>query len=199
MSLSISASAPFNLRSGAIFAPAQALPAQLDGYSQLQVPGAETVWATGEVDLGQSLRLLRYYLDDEDYWLQVLMQGEQPGDTVLFGYHSALAVQDQAHVQALIGAGSQIGLPICEHDGYLYSRQWCQGQGQADWVALHEQVRSPDGRYGIAHQSMLYARDTGLLERREFVLYSLEQDEQGAMTFTTSLGVTLFPTDFQVS
>jgi hypothetical protein len=46
---------------------------------------------------------------------------------------------------------------------------------------------------------MLYARDTGLPARREFLLFSVEEDEHGALTFTTSLGVTLLPTDFHVT
>jgi len=190
---------PFGLCSGSTFTPAQALKPLLEGCSTLQVPGAETVWAIGEVDLGQAVCLLRFYLDNEDYWLQVLMKGTEPGDIVLFGYHSAVPVEDEAHLQRLVGSAARVGMPILEHDGYLYSRQWGGEQGQAEWVPLHEAVASPETRYGIQHLSMLYARDTGLPDRREFLLLSVEEDEQGALTFTTSLGVTLFPTDFHVT
>jgi len=199
MSLFNRASPPFGLRNGSTFTLAPTLEPLLDGNSELQLPGPETVWACGEVGLGQSVRLLRYYLDNEDYWLQVLMHGSQPGDIVLFGYHSAIAVRDQAHRQYLVGCLSKVGLPIYTHEGCLYSRQWGQAQGQAELVQFHEQVVNPQARYGVQHLSMLYARDTGLLDRREFLLFSLEEDEQGALIFTTSLGVTLFPTDFNVT
>lgn len=199
MPLSPSATPPFGLLSGRRFTPAASLEPLLEGHSQLLVPGPETVWAIGEVDLGASMHLLRFYLDDEDYWLQVLMNGSEVGDTVLFGYHSAVPIRDASHLQRLVGSQSKVGLPIYEHDGYLYSRQWGHEAGQAKLVPLHERVTSPDARYGIQHLSMLYARDTGLPERREFLLLSAEEDEQGNATFTTSLGVTLHPTDFHVT
>lgn len=199
MSLLHPASRPFGLRSGCTFTPAQALKPLLESCSALQVPGPESVWAIAEVDLGEAVRLLRFYLDNEDYWLQVLMNGSEPGDIVLFGYHSAVPVKGEAHLQGLIGSASRVGMPIFEHDGYLYSRQWGREQGLTPWVALHEAVVSPEACYGIQHRSMLYARDTGLPDRREFLLLSVEEDDQGALTYTTSLGVTLFPTDFHVT
>ncbi|WP_349974567.1 DUF2491 family protein [Pseudomonas sp. WHRI 8519] len=199
MSLLHQASLPFGLRSGSTFTPAPSLKPLLDGISALQVPGPETVWAVGEVDLGQSVRLVRFYLDNQDYWLQVLMNGAEPGDIVLFGYHSAVAVNDQEHLQSLTGSAPKAGMPIFEHEGNLYSRQWGREAGLAEWVALCEAVTSPEARYRIQHLCMLYARDTGLPYRREFLLLSVEEDEYGALTYTTSLGVTLFPTDFHVT
>lgn len=199
MSLLHQASLPFGLRSGSNFTPAHSLKPLLHGISELQVPGPEAVWAIGEVDLGQSVRLLRFYLDNEDYWLQVLMNGAVPGDIVLFGYHSAVPVHDQAHLQRLTGSVPKAGMPIFEHEGSLYSRQWGREAGLAEWVALCEAVTSPEARYRIQHRSMLYVRDTGLPGRREFLLLSVEEDEHGALTYTTSLGITLFPTDFHVT
>lgn len=190
---------PFGLFIGRLFNPSPALKPLLDGYSELQVPDAQAVCALGEVDLGEAVQLKRFYLDDEDYWLQVLMNGNEVGDTVLFGYHSAIPVRDEYHLQQVVGSQSSVGMPIYEHDGYLYSRQWGREQGKAPLVSLHEQVVNQSARYGISHLSMLYARDTGLPERREFLLLSIEEDEQGSLTFTTSLGATLFPSDFHVT
>lgn len=191
--------APFGLQGGRTFTPAGYLASTLEGYSQLVVPGAETVWAVGEVDLGDAVRLLRFYLDDEDYWLQVVMNGSATGDTILFGYHSVVPLQGLAQVQQLVGPGSKVGLPMYEHDGYLYSRQWGSGQGQAQLVPFSEQVGSPEASYRIRHLAMLYARDTGLPGRREFLLLSVEEDAQGHTSLSTSLGVTLHPTDFDVT
>jgi len=199
MPLSPSTNPPFGLLNGRRFIPDASLKPLLEGYSALQIPSPETVWAVGEVDLGDSVHLLRFYLDNEDYWLQVLMNGDKVGDSVLFGYHSAVPIHDEAHLQRLVGSQSEVGLPIYEHDGCLYSRQWGREPGQARLVPLYERVVSPDARYGIQHLSMLYARDTGLPERREFLLLSAEEDEAGKATLTTSLGITLFPTDFHVT
>jgi hypothetical protein len=176
--------------------PVDALQTLLEECSEFKVPGPDTVWALGEVDLGDSVRLLRFYLDSDDYWLQVLMHGSAPGDTVLFGYDSAVSVLDEAHLQQLsIG----VGMPIFEYRGSLYSRQWGHEEGQTGLVALCEQIGNPQTHYTVHYLSMLYARDTGLPDRREFLLLSVEQDEQGTLTFTTSLGVTLRPTDFHVT
>ena len=110
---------PFGLFIGRLFNPSPALKPLLDGYSELQVPDAQAVCALGEVDLGEAVQLKRFYLDDEDYWLQVLMNGNEAGDTVLFGYHSAIPVRDQAHLQQVVGSQSSVGMPIFEHDGYM--------------------------------------------------------------------------------
>jgi hypothetical protein len=42
---------------------------------------------------------------------------------------------------------------------------------------------------------MLYARDTGLTDRRELLLFSVEQDEEGTVSLSTSLGISLYTTD----
>ncbi|WP_194792378.1 DUF2491 family protein [Pseudomonas sp. UFMG81] len=193
---------PFGLRSGAVFTPEATLEARLQGYSELLVPGAHAVWAVGEVNLGGSVRLLRCYLDDEDYWLQVVMNGPAAaavGDIILFGYHSVVPIQDEAHLKQLVGTASKVGLPMYPHDGYLYDRQWGHEQGQTELIPLTEHVASPEARYHVRHLSMLYARDTGLPGRREFLLLSVEEDEQGQLSLSTSLGVTLHPTDFHVT
>jgi len=63
---------------------------------------------------------------------------------------------------------------------------------------MSEVVTSPEESYRIQHLSMLYARDTGLVDRREFLLLSVEEDEEGNISLTTSIGVTLQSTDFTV-
>ncbi len=42
---------------------------------------------------------------------------------------------------------------------------------------------------------MLYARDTGLTDRREFLLFSVEEDAEGTISLSTSLGISLYTTD----
>jgi hypothetical protein len=45
---------------------------------------------------------------------------------------------------------------------------------------------------------MLYARETGLTERREFLLFSVEEDAEGTVSLSTSLGMSLYTTDLSI-
>ena len=192
---------PFGLATGRMMDLDDSLKLMLDGHSELVVPDEEVVWSVGQVDLGQSVRLVRFYFEDEDYWLQVMMNGpaaEDVQDIILFGYSSVVTINSEAELKRLVGPESKVGLPVFEHDGWEYGRQWGTEEGQTELTPMDEQVVSPDGAYRIKHLSMLYARDTGLVDRREFLLLSVEEDEEGVVSFTTSVGVTLQSTDFTV-
>lgn len=192
---------PFGLGSGRMLKLDPSLKLLLDGHSELEVPEQEVVWAVGEVDLGQSVRLARFYMEDEDYWLQVVMNGtsaEDVRDIILFGYYSVLPINSDAELKRLVGPESTIGQPYYEHEGYEFVRQWGSEEGQTELTPISERVTSPETSYRIQHLSMLYARETGLTDRREFLLLSVEEDEQGNVSLTTSVGVTLQSTDFNV-
>ncbi|KNX78731.1 hypothetical protein DA83_21080 [Pseudomonas sp. 250J] len=192
---------PFGLGSGRMLKLDPSLKLLLDGHSELEVPEQEVVWAVGEVDLGQSVRLARFYMEDEDYWLQVVMSGtsaEDVRDIILFGYYSVLPINSDAELKRLVGPESTIGLPYYEHEGYEFVRQWGSEEGQTELTPISERVTSPETSYRIQHLSMLYARETGLTDRREFLLLSVEEDEEGNVSLTTSVGVTLQSTDFNV-
>ena len=66
---------------------------------------------------------------------------------------------------------------------------------QTELVPMTEHVVNPDESYTIKHHAMLYARDTGLTDRRELLLFSVEQDEEGTVSLSTSLGISLYTTD----
>ncbi|WP_268798309.1 DUF2491 family protein [Pseudomonas huanghezhanensis] len=193
--------APFGLGSGRMLDLDDSLKLMLDGHSELVVPNEEVVWSVGQVDLGQSIRLVRFYFEDEDYWMQVMMNGpaaEDVQDIILFGYSSVVTINSESELKRLVGPQSNIGLPVFEHDGWEYERQWGTEERQTELTPMTEQVANPDGAYRIEHLSMLYARDTGLVDRREFLLLSVEEDEEGVVSLTTSVGVTLQSTDFTV-
>ncbi|WP_342651136.1 DUF2491 family protein [Pseudomonas sp. REB1044] len=194
---------PFGLASGATLTLDPALGPRLSGHAHLLLPqGPQPVWAVGEVPLDASMRLARFYLDDEDYWLQVVMNGpraSQAGDIVLFGYHRVQPIADDEAFKRLAGASSTVGLAHVVHDGEIFARQWGTDPGQARLVPLTERVSNPETRYLVRHLSMLYARDTGLPERREFLLFSVEEDAAGSVCLSTSLGITLYPMDFHVT
>jgi hypothetical protein len=170
----------------------------LDGNTTVTIPGTQQIWSNGTVDLGQSTWLSRYYMNDEEYWLQVHTTGEIAGQVesvILFNYLSYITISSEAELRRLAGPQSLIGLPTYIHNGVEYTREWGTENGQTELVALSEQLKNPDESYSIEHRSMLYARETGLTDRREFLLFSVEEDAEGTISLSTSLGVSLYTTD----
>lgn len=170
----------------------------LDGNTTVTIPGSQQIWSNGTVDLGQSTWLSRYYMNEEDYWLQVHTTGEIAGQVesvILFNYLSYITISSEAELRRLAGPQSLIGLPTYTHNGVEYTREWGTEDGQTELVALSEQLKNPEESYGIEHRSMLYARETGLTDRREFLLFSVEEDAEGTISLSTSLGISLYTTD----
>ena len=170
----------------------------LDEKTTVVIPGSQEIWANGSVDLGQSTWLSRYYMNDEDYWLQVHTTGEIAGQVesvILFNYLSVVTISSEAELRRLAGPQSLIGLPTYTHDGVEYARVWGSEPGQTELVAMTEQVINPETAYTVEHRSMRYARDTGLTDRREFLLFSVEEDAEGTISLSTSLGISLYTTD----
>ncbi|WP_434571555.1 DUF2491 family protein [Pseudomonas sp. Z3-8] len=170
----------------------------LDGNSTVVIPSSQQIWSLGVVDLGQSNWLSRCYMNDEDYWLQVHTSGDVAGQVesvILFNYLSYVTINSEAELRRLAGPESLIGLPTYTHDGVEYTREWGSEAGQTELVALSERVSNPQESYSVEHRSMLYARDTGLTDRREFLLFSVEEDAEGTVSLSTSLGISLYTTD----
>jgi hypothetical protein len=170
----------------------------LDEKTTVVIPGSQEIWANGTVDLGQSTWLSRYYMNDEDYWLQVHTTGEIAGQVesvILFNYLSVVTISSEAELRRLAGPQSLIGLPTYTHNGVEFTRVWGSEVGQTELVAMTEQVVNPEDAYNVEHRAMLYARDTGLTDRREFLLFSVEEDAEGTVSLSTSLGISLYTTD----
>ena len=170
----------------------------LDEKTAVAIPGSQQIWSNGTIDLGQSTWLSRYYMNDEDYWLQVHTTGDIAGQVesvILFNYLSYITISSEAELRRLAGPNSLIGLPTYTHNGVEYTREWGTEDGQTELVALSEQLKNPDETYSVEHRSMLYARDTGLTDRREFLLFSVEEDAEGTISLSTSLGISLYTTD----
>lgn len=168
----------------------------LDGSTSVRVPFDQAVWSAGWVDLGQSNKLHRYYMNDEDFWVQIHVTGDDQIESVtLFNYLTYVTVNSDTELQRLAGPNSLIGLPTYTHEGVEYTREWGTEQGQTELVPMTEHVVNVDESYTINHHSMLYARETGLTDRRELLLFSVEQDEEGTVSLSTSLGISLYTTD----
>ncbi|NVZ54430.1 DUF2491 family protein [Pseudomonas sp. B6002] len=170
----------------------------LDEKTSVVIPGSQEIWSNGTLDLGQSTWLSRYYMNDEDYWLQVHTTGEIAGQVesvILFNYLSYVTLSSEAELRRLAGPQSPIGLPTYTHNGVEFTRVWGSEAGQTELVAMTEHVVNPEEAYSVEHRSMLYARDTGLTDRREFLLFSVEEDAEGTISLSTSLGISLYTTD----
>lgn len=190
------ASGPLGMAQGKAVRFDTTLALLLDGSTTVRVPFDQAIWSAGWVDLGQSNKLHRYYMNDEDFWLQIHVTGDDQIESVtLFNYLNYVTVNSDAELQRLAGPSSAIGLPTYTHDGVEYTREWGTEQGQTELVPMTEQVINPDESYTIEHHSMLYARETGLTDRRELLLFSVEQDEEGTVSLSTSLGISLYTTD----
>lgn len=174
----------------------------LDEKTAVTIPVAsQQIWSVGTVDLGQSTWLSRYYMNDEDYWLQVHTTGDVAGQVesvILFNYLSYVTINSEAELTRLAGPQSLIGLPTYTHNGVEYTREWGTENGQTELVPLSERVVNPDESYAVEHRSMLYARDTGLTDRRELLLFSVEEDAEGTISLSTSLGISLYTTDLNI-
>lgn len=173
----------------------------LDGQSIVRIPAEQQVWSEGVIDLGEQSWLSRYYFDDEDFWLQVQTSGARDGqvDTViLFNYLNCVSISSTQELSQVAGPQSKVGLPTYTLDGKEYVREWGASTGQTELVSFFERVTNPEGKYGVNHQAMLYSRETGLTDRREFLLFSVEEAENGDVSFSTSLGVSLSTTDLRV-
>ncbi|WHS59689.1 DUF2491 family protein [Pseudomonas sp. G2-4] len=192
---------PLGLASGKGLMFDSTLKLLLDGNTEVFIPGSQEIWSMGIVDLGQSNWLSRCYMNDEDYWLQVHTSGDIAGQVesvILFNYLSYVTLNSEAELRRLAGPDSLIGLPTYTHNGLEYTREWGTEPGQTELVALSERLSNPDETYSVEHRSMLYARDTGLTDRREFLLFSVEEDAEGTVSLSTSLGISLYTTDLNV-
>lgn len=165
--------------------------------------GEQRIWSSGVINLGHDNYLQRFYLEDDENWIQVHTTGSVDGQVeavILFSYSDATVVNTESELARLAGPGSRIGLPKYEFGNHQFERQWGSEEGQAHLVEYTEKVTTPTENYEVKHHAMLYARDTALANRREFLLFSAEEDgTEGAVTLTTSIGVSLYTTDLTVT
>lgn len=166
----------------------------------------ESVFAKGEIDLGEGAKLHRFYFDNEDFMLQIRTSGYDENavqEVIIFNYLDMKTVSTERELQRLAGRESPIGMPTYNQDGVTYERAWGTEEGQTELVLLHEKVKNKTESYNVKHMCMLYGRETDLAERAEFLLLSVEESggtngEDPTWQISTTLGLTLFATDLKV-
>jgi hypothetical protein len=192
---------PFGLALGRMICFKKDLRLLLTGETDVVVPDDDKIMAIGTIDAGQGIRLVRCYLDNEDYFIQFVMSGPRAddiADIILFGYHEVKTLASKAELLRMIGPQSKIGMPFYELEGAEYSRQWGTEDGQTEMTPLTEKVVTLESSYSVYHDCVLYARDLALTNRREFLFLSAETDEAGNIALSTTVGVTLQITDISV-
>lgn len=108
----------------------------LDGNTNVIIPGSQQIWSAGTVDLGQSNWLSRYYMNDEDYWLQVHTTGDIAGQVesvILFNYLSYVTINSEAELRRLAGPQSLIGLPTYTLNGVEYTANGAPRTARPNW------------------------------------------------------------------
>ena len=177
-----------------------------DGRYVLELPESGkflTVESQGLVDLGEGVKLHRFYLDD-DWWLQVKVSGTVLTDSDagideihLFGFGDVLTPSSQSEFEEMAG---RIGLPSYSYADKTYDRQWGQGSGLAATADFQERVYpAQEASYGVRHQDMLHNRAIAGSERPEFLLVSVETDDQGEVSVVHSVGIALSAADIEVT
>lgn len=197
---------PLQLRPGAAVRLDSILSKVLgDGRYLFELPEAGrilSVESQGEVDLGEGVKLHRFYFDD-DWWLQVKTSRTASGDADsgvdeihLFGFGDVLTPSSQAEFETM---AASIGLPTYKYADIVYDRIWGQGS-QAASADFHERVfPKDDASYGVRHQDMLYSRNIVDSPRAEFLLVSVETSDLEEVTLVHSVGIALDATDLEIT
>jgi hypothetical protein len=164
----------------------------------------QPIAARGVVDLNGSW-LHRYYLDDDETWLQVKTDGgtddASVSECILWQYWDTKTPASREELKLVAGAASDVGLPTYEVGAFLYQRVWGVARGQTELVPFVEQVfdRSDTvASFSCRHYAMLYRRLIEGSERQEYVLISVEECPD-SLQMVTSIGVDLNPADLSVT
>jgi hypothetical protein len=197
---------PLRLKLGSLVSMDEGFRFLVDGSSEVRPLGARnTVYAKGVIDLGEGFTLHRFYLDDEDLMLQIRTSSYADNfveEVILFNYLSLITVNER-ELQRLIGRDSAIGLPTYTREGKTYNRVWGTEDGQTELTLMVENVTNAEESYKVKHMCVLYARETDLADRTEFLLFSAEESagengQQFTWQISTTVGLTLFNNDVTV-
>lgn len=177
----------------------------LDGKSDVPIPESEmSIFAESFIDLGNTHWLSRYFLDPGNHWLQIHTHGNNDGlqvqSIILFETFVSTDIDSGERLNAWVVPWDLIGNPTLTHEGLEYSREWGIGAGQTALLPLTEYLHHEDDEDDqdpdpIMHRSVLYSRDIGLTNRREFLLFGVDDDTK----FTIARGISLYSSDLHVT
>jgi len=165
---------------------------------------AQPIATRGLVDLNGSW-LHRYYLDDDETWIQVKTDGgtddAHVSECILWQYWDTKTPANHAELKTIAGSTSDVGLPTYKVGNFIYQRVWGVSNGQTELVPFIEQVFDKNdviASFCCHHYAMLYRRPIEDSERQEYVLISVEECPD-SLQVVTSVGVDLNPADLTVT
>ena len=165
---------------------------------------AQPIATRGLVDLNGSY-LHRFYLDDDDTWIQVKTDGgvddANVSECILWQYWDTKTPANHAELRQVAGPDSEIGLPRLEIGAFEYQRVWGVARGQTELVPFTEWVFDKSDTtpsFGCRHHAMLYRRRVESTDRQEYVLVSVEECPD-SLQVVTSIGMDLSPADLSVT
>ncbi len=160
-------------------------------------PEDQKVAAIGKVDLGQGVKLSRYYFDDDEAWLQINTQGSEGDQSIeemiLWKYYKTDVPTSRSELNALIDEKSGVGLPTIKLDGKTYDRVWGAGAGYSELVSFNEEVHVDKDLivdYTVKHRCMLYRRELEGSARVEFYLISAEENDGTNVVHSVGISIT---------
>jgi len=162
-----------------------------------ETPADQKVAAIGKVDLGQGVKLNRYYFDDDETWLQINTQGEVGDESIeemiLWKYYKTDKPTSQKELNELIDVSSGVGLPTINLDGKVYNRVWGTSLGYSELVSFTEDVyvdKDDIIDYSVNHRCMLYKREIKDSARVEFYLISAEENDGTNVVHSVGISIT---------
>jgi Protein of unknown function (DUF2491) len=165
---------------------------------------AQPIATRGLIDLNGSY-LHRFYLDDDDTWIQVKTDGgvddANVSECTLWQYWDTKTPANHAELRQIAGPESEIGLQRLEIGAFEYQRVWGVARGQTELVPFTEWVfdkSDTTASFGCRHHAMLYRRRVESTDRQEYVLVSVEECPD-SLQVVTSIGMDLSPADLSVT
>ncbi|MFJ7311453.1 DUF2491 family protein [Pseudomonas sp. NPDC098747] len=158
------------------------------------------ITGVGTTELPNVNALTRYYMNTENLWIQVQTANspcDPSGTMILFNRINRVALDNEADLRRISGPDSPIGKPTYSFNDKTYNRIWEGESGQKTLIPFKEHIELIEDEFDVYHRAMLYSHTTTSAQRNEFLLFSIEDNTDGSISLSTSLGVSLYVSDFE--
>lgn len=135
----------------------------------IYTPLPQRIFSIGDIELTPTIKIKRYYLIDDDTWLQISYDNLCIHEIILFYWVHAKNLQPSELTQNIQAPLTSLQW---EHRGNLFNRCW-QPPKQNAPLEITENIYNPETEYKLTSQQMLFYRPLQL-HRKEYWLYTLE-------------------------
>ena len=158
----------------------------------------QAIPAVGVIDLGDDMKLYRYYID-EDAFIQVLSSNGVADELRFFAYVGTINPDNANAFRAFVSQGSRLGAPTFDFEGKTFARVW--GEDPSRWappVVLDEKVTKATSSHDLTLYTMLYEREIPGEDRKEFLLVTAEDSGPDEFVVSIAAGVEITSADLDV-